>query len=80
MFKNCKKLGKIKLLFQQFLDVFSSHDDWTNFSSFALCQASQDKSLEYPQRVLWGIFFPIYQGVWAIFEAILVTLPVVGKI
>ena len=31
----------------QFLDVFSSHDDWINFSSFALCQASQDTSLEY---------------------------------
>ena len=43
--------------FQQFLDVFSSHDDRINFSSFALCQASQDTSLEYPQRVLWRKFF-----------------------
>ena len=27
-------------LFQQFLDVFSLHDDRINFSSFALCQVS----------------------------------------
>ena len=45
------------LFFLQFLDVFSSYDDRINFSSFALCQASQDTSLEYPQRVLWRIFF-----------------------
>ena len=41
------------VLFQQFFNIFSAHDDQINFSSFALCQASQDASLEYPQWVLW---------------------------
>ena len=50
------------VLFQQFLDVFSSHDNRINFSSFALCQASQDTSLEYPQRVLLRIFFLLIKG------------------
>ena len=50
------------VLLQQFLDVFSSHDNRINFSSFALCQASQDTSLEYPQRVLWRNFFLLIKG------------------
>ena len=40
------------VIFLQFWGVFSAQDDRTNFSSFALHQASQDTSLEYPQRVL----------------------------
>ena len=38
--------------FEQFWDVFSAQEDQIEFWSFALCQASQDTSLEYPQRVL----------------------------
>ena len=30
-----------------------------------MTQASQDTSLEYPQRVLWRNFFSTYKGVWA---------------
>ena len=44
------------------MDVFSSNDDRINFLSFALCQASQDTSLEYPQRVLWRNFFLLIKG------------------
>ena len=51
--KTAENLPKSKLeVFQLFLDVFSAQDDLIEFWSFALCQASGDTSLEYPQRVL----------------------------
>ena len=46
----------ISCKFQQFLDVFSAPVDRIEFWSFALCQASWDTSLEYPQGVLWDTF------------------------
>ena len=61
--KTAEKLQYLILSsFQQFLDVFSAQDDRINFSSFALHQASQDTSLEYPQRVLWRNFFLLLKG------------------
>ena len=53
------------VLFQQFFYFFSSHDDQINFLSFAMCKASQDKSVEYTQRVLCRNFFSTEKGVWA---------------
>ena len=66
------------VIFLQFLGVFSAQDDRINFSSFALHQASQDTSLEYPQRVLWRNFFLTHKGVCAIFGAISDTVPGLG--
>ena len=56
--KTAEKLQYLILSsFRQFLAVVSAQDDGINFSSFAMRQASQDTSLEYPQRVLCRNFF-----------------------
>ena len=68
------------VLFEQFFDVFSAHDDRINYSSFALWRESQDTSLDYLCGVLWRIIFSTYKGVSAIFGSILDTLPRVKKI
>ena len=67
--KNCwKKLqGLILYNSLQFLDVFSA---------LGKLKASQDTSLEYPQRVLWrNIPTPTFKAVLAIFKTISGTFP-----
>ena len=54
--------------FQHFLNIFSVQLGQINFLSFALCQASKDTSLEYPQSVLWS-FPSIYKKVLAFFSS-----------
>ena len=75
----CRPLYKSKKNYNIWLcPVFSSQDDRINFSSFAMCQVSQDTSLEYPQRELWRNFFLTYKGVCTIYGAISDTVPGLG--
>ena len=47
------------------VDIYTNkgeQDSTQKLSTFALCQASQDTRLEYPQRELWRIFFYLQRG------------------
>ena len=46
-------------------DVFSSQDAWIKLIPFALYQASQDKSLEQPNEVVWNILKINFFKDWA---------------